>query len=395
MGRHNFDEYIERRGTGCLKWDEYTQKFGVPSDFEMIPMWIADMDFKSPQPVIDELRKRVEHGVFGYFGKDDAFYDSIISWVGRRYGWKIEREWIVFTPGVVPALNIAIQAFTKPGDGVIAQRPVYYNFTDGIINNGRIILNNELIPGESRYEIDFDDLEAKAALPSTKLMLFCTPHNPGGRVWTEQELNRVGEICVRHGVVLLSDEIHADIIMKGYRHISTATLSREIADVTIASFAPSKTFNLAGMQTAYNVIPNPEIRAAFEKQLTANRVFMINAFGGFALRAAYDKCEYYVSEMCDYVEGNIDYAMAYIRDNLPKVSAHRPEGTYLLWVDFRNSGLTVDEMKERMIRRARIAPDFGDWFGEKSALFARLNLACPRALAKRAMKGLSDGFGDL
>lgn len=386
----NFDEYTERRNTECIKWDGYKGNFGV--DHDLLPMWIADMDFKSPQPVIDALVQRARHGIFGYVYKTDAFYETICAWVERHYERHIAKESIIFTPGVIPGYTIAIQAFTNPGDGILIQTPVYYPFMDSIRNNGRAIVNNQLRPAGDHYEIDFDDLEAKASADSTKMMILCSPHNPVGRVWTKAELERIAEICVRHDVLLVSDEIHGDIVMKGHKHLSIAGLSKEIAARTITTYAPSKTFNLAGLQTAYMVIENPVLRADFQRQLNRNRVYHINDFGSVAIQAAYTHGDDYLNELRAYLEGNIDYMQNFISTKLKKLKMYRPQGTYLVWVDFRGTGLTDEEMTEAMLNKARIAVDFGKWFGPGGELHGRFNVGCPRSLVEDAMQRLERTF---
>lgn len=387
-----FDTYLERRGTRSSKWDGCNAKFGVDPSVELLPMWIADMDFRSPTEVVEALAQRVQTQAFGYTTVPDSFYDAILSWVERRYHWKIQKEWIVFTPGVVPAFNVAYQAFTQPGDGIIVPSPSYYPFFDGVRNNGRKVVACPLVEADGYWTLDFDLLEQQVKDPDNKVLILSNPHNPTGRCWTAQELERLGTLCAENGVILLSDEIHADLIMEGGCHTCVGTLSQRIVDNTIFHFAPSKTFNLAGLQTAYTVIPNPELRQRFTAAITANRVINMNWFGQVALETAYNRCEGYVDALCRYVSANMDYMADYLKENLPMLKMRRSEGTYMVWVDFRGTGMTTEEIERFIIHDAHIAVDLGTWFGAGGAGFLRFNLACPRQLVERAMEQLTQAF---
>ena len=387
-----FDTYLERRGTRSSKWDGCNAKFGVDPSVELLPMWIADMDFRSPTEVVEALAQRVQTQAFGYTTVPDSFYDAILSWVERRYHWKIQKEWIVFTPGVVPAFNVAYQAFTQPGDGIIVPSPSYYPFFDGVRNNGRKVVACPLVEADGYWTLDFDLLERQVKDPDNKVLILSNPHNPTGRCWTAQELERLGTLCAENGVILLSDEIHADLIMEGGCHTCVGTLSQRIVDNTIFHFAPSKTFNLAGLQTAYTVIPNPELRQRFTAAITANRIINMNWFGQVALETAYNRCEGYVDALCRYVSANMDYMADYLKENLPMLKMRRSEGTYMVWVDFRGTGMTTEEIERFIIHDAHIAVDLGTWFGEGGAGFLRFNLACPRMLVERAMEQLTQAF---
>ena len=387
-----FDTYLERRGTRSSKWDGCNARFGVDPSVELLPMWIADMDFRSPTEVVEALAQRVQTQAFGYTTVPDSFYDAILSWVERRYHWKIQKEWIVFTPGVVPAFNVAYQAFTQPGDGIIVPSPSYYPFFDGVRNNGRKVVACPLVEADGYWTLDFDLLERQVKDPDNKVLILSNPHNPTGRCWTAQELERLGTLCAENGVILLSDEIHADLIMEGGCHTCVGTLSQRIVDNTIFHFAPSKTFNLAGLQTAYTVIPNPELRQRFTAAITANRVINMNWFGQVALETAYNRCEGYVDALCRYVSANMDYMADYLKENLPMLKMRRSEGTYMVWVDFRGTGMTTEEIERFIIHDAHIAVDLGTWFGEGGAGFLRFNLACPRMLVERAMEQLTQAF---
>ena len=387
-----FDTYLERRNTRSSKWDGCNAKFGVEPSVELLPMWIADMDFRSPTEVVEALAQRVQTQAFGYTTVPDSFFDAILSWVERRYHWQIQKDWIVFTPGVVPAFNVAYQAFTRPGDGVIVPSPSYYPFFDGVRNNGRKVVSCPLVESDGYWSLNFGLLEQQVKEPENKVLILSNPHNPTGRCWTPQELERLGTLCAENGVVLLSDEIHADLIMEGGCHTCVGTLSQKIVDNTIFHFAPSKTFNLAGLQTAYTVIPNPELRQRFTAAITANRIINMNWFGQVALETAYNQCEGYVDALCRYVSANMDYMADYLKEHLPMLKMRRSEGTYMVWVDFRGTGMTTEEIERFIIHDAHIAVDLGSWFGEGGAGFLRFNLACPRMLVERAMEQLTAAF---
>lgn len=391
-----FDTYIERRSSRSIKWDGCNAKFGVDASVEMLPMWIADMDFPAPAEVVEAVTERAAHGVYGYIiNRTDSFVESIASWVRRRYGWKAEKEWILFTPGVIPGFNITYQNFTQPGDGIIVQTPIYYPFMDGVKNNGRKMVVNPLIETDGYWTMDFDLLEQQVKDPANKILIMANPHNPTGRCWTAEELTRLGELCADNGVLLICDEIHADLIMPEAKYCSMGTLSEKILQNTIFHYAPSKTFNLAGLQTAYVIIPNDEIRARFEQGLTANRIFNMNWFGQVALETAYNQCEDYVTGLCSYVSGNMDYMADYLCRNLPQLKMRKSEGTYMVWVDFRGTGMTTEEIEHFIAHRAHIGVDMGTWFGPGGEGWLRFNLACPRSLVEKAMQMLSDAFAAL
>ncbi|MEY8336889.1 MalY/PatB family protein [Lachnospiraceae bacterium 62-35] len=390
--REYFDRYVERRGTRSIKWDGCNEKFGVDKSIDMIPMWIADMDFRSPKEVIDAVTKKAEEGLYGYSVKPESFYEAIESWVKRRYGWEIKRDWIIFTPGVIPGFTIAIQKFTEPGDGIIVQTPVYYPFMDGIRNNGRTIVENVLKEDKGYYTIDFEDLEAKVKDPKNKLMIVSNPHNPVGRAWTREELEQLGNLCADNGVILVSDEIHADLMMKGAHHQAMCAISEKIRDNTITNYAPSKTFNLAGLQTAYTIVPNDQMREQYLSGLNANRIFNMNWFGPVALETAYNQCEGYVEALNNYLDENMDYMKQYLEEHLPKLHMVKPEATYLSWVDFRDTGMDWKEIEHFIAYKAHIGVDMGSWFGECGKGFLRFNVACPRSILEKAMEQLKEAL---
>lgn len=383
-----FDYDLDRRNTRSMKWDGCNAKFGVDPSVEMVPMWIADMDFRAPQEVVEALKQRVECQAYGYTTKPDSFYDAIINWVDRHYHWKVQKDWIVFTPGVIPGYTIVIQNFTEPGDGIIVQTPVYYPFMDGVNNNGRKLVLNPLKEDHGHWTMDFEDLEEKVKDPKNKLLILSNPHNPVGRAWSREELERLGNLCADNGVLLIADEIHADLMMGGHTHQAVCAISEKIRQNTITHYAPSKTFNLAGLQTAYAIIPNDEMREKYVKGMNANRIFNMNWFGSAALEAAYNHCDGYVTALCDYVTANIDYMADFIREKLPMLKMGKAEATYMVWVDFRGTGMNAEEIEQFIAQKAHIGTDMGTWFGPGGAGYLRFNLACPRALLEKALNQL-------
>ena len=390
-----FDTYVERRGTRSIKWDGCNAKFGVDPNVEMLPMWIADTDFRCPEEVVEAVTERAKTGSYGYITKPDSFYEAVVNWVHRRYHWEVKKEWVVFTPGVIPGFNVAYQVFSEPGDGIIVQTPVYYPFMDGIRNNHRTLVANQLIEKDGYWTMDFDLLEQQVKDPRNKIMILANPHNPTGRVWTLEELERVGNLCADNGVLLIADQIHADLIMPGNTYHSLGELSPKILQNTIFQNAPSKTFNVAGLQTAYAVIPNDEIRVAFDTGMNANRIFNMNWFGQVALETAYNHCEDYVDGLREYVSANMDYMVEYVRKNLPMLKMRKSEGTYMVWVDFRGTGMTTEEIEHFIVHKAHIGVDMGTWFGPGGEGWLRFNLACPRCLVEKAMEMLTKALKDL
>lgn len=390
----NFDTYIDRYNTDSLKWDAYRRDYPKlsPED-DLLPVWVADMDFKCPQPVIDAVVQRAKYGVYGYTATNtDDFKSDCTTWLARRYSYVVHRDWVIYTRGIIPGINVAIQAFTKPGEGILITPPVYAPYFDSIHNNGRFVVSSHLKPVNGKYEIDFEDFEAKASLASTKMFLMSNPHNPVGRVWTEEELTRIGEICLKHHLLILSDEVHADLLMKGYRHTPIASLSEDISDITISCYAPSKTFNMAGLHTSYFVISNPVLRDNFIMQHERNRIWDINYFGAAALKAAYTKCDDWLSEVLEYIEENIDYMQNFMDKRLPKAVMYRPEGTYLVWVDFSRFGMNGEEFENTILFNAKLAIDLGRWFGDGYECCGRFNLATPRCIVEDMMCRLEKAF---
>jgi len=399
--RYNFDGEISRRGTSAVKWEfiqegqdllhwERTDEFFGPN--RILPMWVADMDFRSPEPVVTALVARAEHGIYGYTEKSDGYYQSVVGWMMRRHGWRVAPEWICTTPGVVPALNMLVRTFLSPGEKVLIQRPVYYPFFSAIENNGGEIVSNSLILDNGRYGMDFDDLEVKAQDPKVKMAILCSPHNPVGRVWTREDLSRFGEICLRNNILVVSDEIHGDLIYKGYAFTPFASISEDIAQNAVICTAPSKTFNLAGLQTSNIIIPNADLRAQFEETLQSNGLFGISVLGIVATEAAYNHGEEWLEQLLDYLEGNLRYLDQYVRDNIPQISVIPPEGTYLVWLDCHRLGLGKWDLKRLMLNEARVYLDEGFIFGPEGEGFERINIACPRSILAEALERIRDAI---
>ena len=390
MSKYNFDRIIPRKDTYSAKWQGYERKFPGYDVKDALCMWVADMDFLCPKEVISAVTNRAKHGIYGYTSEDavDAFKEAASGWLTRHYGLKAGTDSMIFIAGVVPSINAAIQEFTEPGDGVIVQQPVYYPFSEAINDCGRTIMINQLIEKNGYYEMDFENLEQLAREERTKLVILCSPHNPVGRVWTKEELTRFGEICCKNNVLILSDEIHADFIMKEHRFISAGTLSADITDNLILSFAPSKTFNIAGLGASVIVILNKEIRERIKERIKMNRYPGSNVFGPIAGEAAYLYGDNYIKELREYIEMNFDYATKYCKEYLKGVRLSKPEGTYLAWLDFRDTGMKNKEINSFVLEKAKIAVDPGEWFGAGGEGFVRMNFACPRSIIAEAMARL-------
>lgn len=390
--KYNFDEIIDRKNTISTKWDNVGPAVGNP---EALPMWVADMDFRCPQPVIDALTRRAQLGIYGYCFMIPRYQEAVKSWVERRHGWKVKIEDVMFVTGAVPGIYSAVQVFTKPGEKVLIQRPVYYPFTNAAVENGREVSSNSLIYRDGRYEIDFEDFERRAADPHTHLFVLCNPHNPVGRVYTEEELRKMSEICLRHNVVVFSDEIHSDFILSGNKHIPTASLSPEIAANTITAVSPSKTFNLAGMRASCLIISNEQLRKKMAKVINDNRSGLIPIFGMESFITAYESCEDYVDQLVPYIQKNIEFLDSWLQENTPKIKMVQPQGTYLVWLDCRELGLSDKEIDDFFIHTAGIATDRGHLFGPEGEGFQRLNLACPLITVKEATARLKRAYDAL
>ena len=387
--KYNFDEVIDRKNTDSMKWSAsyLEQHFGSA---DCVPLWVADMDFRTAQPVIDAVTERAGHGIYGYALPCDEFYEAVIKWQKRRNGWEVKKEWIVFSPGVVPALWHIVRTFCSPGEKVILQSPVYYPFYKVIEDNGCQVINNRLINNGGRYEMNFDELEKQAADGSVKMMILCSPHNPVGRVWTKEELRRVSEICFANDVLLVSDEIHSDLVFRPNVHTPAASLSEELMMNTITCMAPSKTFNLAGVQVSDVIVPDRRLRRKLAGSLKSAGV-MPNVFGLAAQTAAYNEGEEWLEQLLEYLAGNLDVMENFITSELPEVKSRRPEGTYLAWLDFSGYGFTTEELQNRMKNKAGVALDDGYIFGDGGEPCQRINFACPRSVLIKAMERLRKG----
>ena len=387
--KYNFDEVIDRKNTDSMKWSAsyLEQHFGSA---DCVPLWVADMDFRTAQPVIDAVTERAGHGIYGYALAGDEFYEAVIKWQKRRNGWEVKKEWIVFSPGVVPALWHIVRTFCSPGEKVILQSPVYYPFYKVIEDNGCQVINNRLINNGGRYEMNFEELERQAEDSSVKMMILCSPHNPVGRVWTKEELRRVSEICFANDVLLVSDEIHSDLVFRPNVHTPAASLSEELMMNTITCMAPSKTFNLAGVQVSDVIVPDRRLRRRLAGSLKSAGV-MPNVFGLAAQTAAYNEGEEWLEQLLEYLAGNLDFMENFITSELPEVKFRRPEGTYLAWLDFSGYGFTTEELQNRMKNKAGVALDDGYIFGDGGEPCQRINFACPRSVLIKAMERLRKG----
>ncbi|CAH2214942.1 MalY/PatB family protein [Tepidibacter aestuarii] len=384
--KYNFDEVINRLNTNCLKWDGLEERFGI-LDKDLLPLWVADMDFKSPQCVMDAIINRGIHGIFGYAGGYDTYYDAVIYWMKYRHNWDIKKEWIVFTPGVVPALNIILKALTNHGDKVIIQSPIYPPFFKSVKNNGCDVVDNPLKFDGTKYVMDFDDLEKKID-GKVKLMFLCSPHNPVGRVWSKEELKRLGEICIKNNIILVSDEIHADLVLKGHKHTPFASISEEFAQNTIVCTAPSKTFNIAGLQTSNIIITNEIIRNKFLKERESCGISKPNTFGIEALEAAYRHGEEWLDHLLVYLEQNLSYLTKYIEENIPNVNVIQPEATYLVWLDLRKLGLNKNDLENIIFNKGKLILNQGYTYGKEGEGFVRINIACPQSILKEGLSRL-------
>ncbi len=388
----NFDEMIDRSNTASMKWEPEVLKriFGKGRE-DLLPMWVADMDFKCPKPVRIAMERRISHQIYGYSFTDPAYYSAVISWNKRRHQWPLAKEWILTTPGVVPALTYMIQCFTNPGDKILIQPPVYYPFARSILNNGRQIQENPLLIVNGQYKMDFDDLEEKTKDPRVKLAILCSPHNPVGRVWKHDELETFGKICIKNNILIISDEIHCDLIMPDHKHISFPTLSEELAQHSVTGIAASKTFNLAGLQQSSLIVPNPTIRARlfthFENLGFINGVGG-TLFGAIAATAAYNEAEEWLDDLLIYLHDNYIFLKTSLEQGLPGVKVFDLEGTYLAWVDFRELGYDNDNQIKLLEETAKVGLDHGNWFGDNGIGFERFNIACPRTILEKAVESI-------
>lgn len=381
----DFDSVIDRKNTNCLKYD-FAVTRGMPED--ILPLWVADMDFRISSYIQEALCRQAEHGIYGYSEAKGEYFAALSAWMEKHHGWKVYEKWLVKTPGVVFALAMAIKAFTKEGDGVIIQQPVYYPFGEVIKDNDRKVVNNPLVQGENgKYEMNLADLEEKIVKEKAKLLLLCNPHNPVGRVWTKEELEQLGELCRKYHVLVVSDEIHEDFVYEG-KHQVFADIKKEYSDFTVTCTSPSKTFNIAGLQVSNVFIANPELKRKFRKQIAASGYSQLNAAGLTACQAAYENGEEWYRAMLAYIRENIAYIGEFLETRLPEIKMIMPEGTYLVWLDFRALKLADCELDELIIHKAGLWLDGGSIFGNEGKGFQRINAACPRKTLQLALERL-------
>jgi cystathionine beta-lyase len=386
--KYNFDEIVKREGTNCLKYDARERFFG---NSDVLPLWVADMDFKTPDFIVDAIKKRAEHEIYGYTFRGDSYYQSIIGWMKRRHNWEVQKEWISFSPGVVAGLTFAIEAFSKPGDGVVVQPPVYFPFFDCVKETKRKMIENTFKTENGRYTFDFEDLKSKID-ENTKLLLLCNPQNPGGMVWTKEELTELASICIENNIMIISDEIHSDLIFESHKHIPIASLSDEIAQNCMVLMAPSKTFNVAGLSSSIVIIPDKTKFVGYERAIGVGHLAMGNIFGSVAMEAAYTHGDEWLNQMLQYLWNNYVVLEDFFKNNLPKVKVMKPEATYLIWLDFREYGMKNDELMKFTIENAKVGLNDGGRFGTGGDGWLRINIGCPRSILVEALERLGKAF---
>jgi cystathionine beta-lyase len=387
----NFDEPTEREGTNCIKYDRREEIFGRK---DVIPMWVADMDFKTPDFVISALKDQLSHEIFGYSFRPAEYFSSITGWLKSRHNWSIAREWIIFTPGIVPALNFCTLAFTGPGDKIIVQPPVYFPFFSAIESHGRTLVYNQLKEEDGRWVMDFNSL-ADLIDEKTRMIILSNPHNPVGRVWTPEELKQLADICLENNILILSDEIHCDLVLPGFIHTPVAALSQEISENTITCIAPSKTFNLAGLSTSTVIISNPSLRKSFNRVVDNLHIGGGNIFGNAASVAAYTHGHNWLEALLDYIDRNVDFVENYCLKMIPEIIPVQPEATYMIWLDCRKLGMTGKELQKFFVNRAGIGMNEGSTFGPGGEGFMRMNLGTTHRTVTRAMEQIEKAVSSL
>jgi cystathionine beta-lyase len=389
--RWNFDEPARREGTSCIKYDLRKETFGAP---DVIPLWVADMDFNTPDFIINALSARLKHEILGYSFRPEEYYSSIINWTRIRHNWDLRKEWICFSPGIVPALNICTLAFTDQGDSIIVQPPVYFPFFSAVESHGRRLVYNQLMESGGNWEMDFDNLK-KCIGPKTKMIIICNPHNPVGRVWSPEELTELADICLDNDILILSDEIHCDLVLPGFRHTPVARLSEPYAEKSVTCIAPSKTFNLAGLSTSSVIIPSPSLRKSFNSTIEKLHIGGGNIFGTVASVAAYTYGQEWLDELLLYLSGNADFITEYCRNLIPEIVPVQPEATYLMWLDCRKIEMKGKELQNFFINKAGVGMNEGSTFGPGGEGFMRMNLACPRSTLIKAMEKIEDAVAGI
>ncbi len=386
----NFDEIISRANTNSVKYDWRKKLFGRE---DVLPMWVADMDFRVPPAVRQAIMERARHEIYGYSIRPESFYQSIMNWTNRRYGWSIAPEWLAFTPGIVPAVNLTILGLTEPGDKIMIQPPVYFPFFQAIRKNKRTLVENRLQLRNGRYHIDMENFEEQLK-SGVKLFILCNPHNPGGSVWTREELKAMGELCVRYNTIIIADEIHADIVFPDHVYTPMASVSGDIAQNTITFLAPSKTFNIAGLSTAIGIIPNRRLRGEFDEMIEKIHLWHGNIFGNVALEAAYNYGEQWLDELLEYLAGNLKLISEFV-EKIPGIQLIKPEGTYLAWLDCRELPVEDEEINRFMVEQAKVGMNEGSTFGKNGAGFQRLNFGCPRKTLTTALENIEQAVKKL
>ncbi len=390
QSNNDFDRVINRNDSLAIKYAARKAVFGRE---DILPMWVADMDFSSPEFVLDALRKRLEHPILGYTLRPESFYKAYQQWAKRRYGFEVELDWLTFSPGVVSALALSVLSYTEPGDKIIIQPPVYPPFFETVKGLGRELVINPLRRDvDGRYYINFDDLRTKVN-QRTKLLIISNPHNPVGRTWTPDELEELAQIALENNLLIISDDIHADFVYKDYKYTPVASLSEQIAQITVIATSPSKTFNIPGLSTSVVIIPNDELRKKYNEKLKAAHLWLGNIFGNIALETAYNNGDQWLDSLLLYLEQNVDYAVQFIRNNIPAIKVWRPEATFLLWLDFSATGMTHEQIKHKLINEARVGLNDGTDFGEQGEKFFRMNIAAPRAVITDGLERLKAAFG--
>lgn len=375
---YNFDAVIDRSNNYAAKWSEMDKKYGTN---DLLPMWVADMDFKAAPCIIDALKERLDQGIYGYTTRPASYNESIVNWVDRRYGWNIKPEWLMFSPGVIPAISMIINEMTNENDKIMIQEPVYSPFNSVVKQNKRELVISPLVKLEDgNYVMDYEDIEEK--IKDVKMFILCNPHNPVGRVWTKEELKKLGDICLKHNVLVISDEIHSDIILKNHKHTPFGSISEEFAQNSITCMAPTKTFNIAGLQTSQVILPNEKHYKILDDAFIRIDIRRNNSFSLVATEAAYNKGEKWLEDYLDYLEENIDFAINYIKENIPTLKVKKPEGTYLLWVDFSETGLSDEEISKALVEKGKVALNAGESFGIGGRGYQRINLACPKSMVE-------------
>ena len=382
---YDFDKIIDRHGTNCLKFD-FAKERGKNGD--ELSLWVADMDFEVAKPITDALQAQVNHGIYGYTEVKSDYFEIVKNWFKDNFDWEIKKGSLVKTPGVVYAIAMAVKAFTKEGEAVIIQQPVYYPFSEMIIANNRKLVNSPLVLKDGRYEIDFEDFEKKIVENNVKLFILCSPHNPVGRVWSVEELKRIGDICIKHDVVIFSDEIHADFVYEPNKHHVFASLGESYAANSVIATAPSKSFNIAGLQVSNIFIGNKKLRDAFRNEIVKSGYSQLNTMGLVAARAAYEFGKEWLDEVRAYIKDNLIFFRDYLKENIGELNLIEPEGTYLVWVDFGKLGLSEKQREDLIVNKAKLWIDSGAMFGADGEGFERFNIACPRSYLKKALDSL-------